>query len=88
MSSVRVLVVEDEKKMASFIRKALLSEGFSADVLHHGDAVVPAASATAFDVIVLDIMLPGLDGIGVLRQLTVAKYSHTNTPVDSPRRRQ
>jgi len=78
MPSVRVLVVEDEKKMASFVRKALLSEGFSVDVLHHGDAVVPAASATPFDVIVLDIMLPGLDGIGVLRQL---RSRNIRTPI-------
>jgi len=66
---MRVLVVEDEKKMASFIRKALLSESFAVDVLRDGDSVVPAASATAFDVIILDIMLPGLDGLSVLRQM-------------------
>lgn len=66
---MRILVVEDEKKMASFIRKALQAEGFAADVLHNGDEVLPVASTTAFDVIILDIMLPGRDGLGVLRQL-------------------
>lgn len=69
IGTVRVLVVEDEKKMASFIRKALLAEGFAVDVLCHGDEVLPATAATAFDVIVLDIMLPGRDGLAVLRQL-------------------
>lgn len=66
---MRILIVEDEKKMASFIRKALQAEGFAADVLHEGSGVLAAASATPFDVIILDIMLPGRDGLSVLRQL-------------------
>lgn len=66
---MRVLVVEDEKKLASFIRKAFQAEGFAVDVLHRGDGVLAALSATAFDVIILDIMLPGRDGLSVLRQL-------------------
>lgn len=67
--SMRILVVEDEKKLASFIRKALQSEAFAVDVLHNGNEVLASAAATAFDVIVLDIMLPGRDGLSVLRQL-------------------
>jgi len=66
---MRILVVEDEKKMASFIRKALQAEGFAVDVLYEGSGVLAAASATLFDVIILDIMLPGRDGLSVLRQL-------------------
>ena len=66
---MRVLIVEDEKKLASFVCKALQAEGFSADVLHRGDEALAATSATAFDVIILDIMLPGRDGLSVLRQL-------------------
>ena len=66
---MRVLVVEDEKKLASFIRKALQAEGFAVDVLHEGNDVLVTASATLFDVIILDIMLPGRDGLSVLRQL-------------------
>jgi len=66
---MRVLVVEDEKKTASFVRKALQAEGFAVDVLHDGEAVSPAVELSPFDVIVLDIMLPGRDGLSVLRQL-------------------
>ena len=66
---MRVLVVEDEKKTASFIRKALQAEGFAVDVCHHGDDAWAAARATPYDAIVLDIMLPGRDGLSLLRQL-------------------
>lgn len=65
---MRVLVVEDEKKTASFIRKALQAEGFAVDVCHNGEEALAAPSATPYDAIVLDIMLPGRDGLSVLRQ--------------------
>ena len=66
---MRVLVVEDEKKTASFIRKALQAEGFAVDVCGNGDDALAAVAATDFDGLVLDIMLPGRDGLSVLRQL-------------------
>jgi DNA-binding response OmpR family regulator len=66
---MRILVVEDEKKTASFIRKALQAEGFAVDVCHHGNDALAAAGATPFDGIVLDIMLPGRDGLSVLKKL-------------------
>ncbi len=75
---MRVLIVEDEKKTASFVRKALQVEGFAVDVLHNGNEVLPAVQTTAFDVIVLDIMLPGRDGLSVLRQLREKRIS---TPI-------
>jgi DNA-binding response OmpR family regulator len=75
---MRVLVVEDEKKTASFIRKALQVEGLAVDVCYHGDEALAAASTAPFDAIVLDIMLPGRDGLSVLRQLRERKIS---TPV-------
>jgi len=70
---MRVLVVEDEKKTASFVRKALQAESFAVDVFHNGDDALAATSATPFDAIVLDIMLPGRDGISVLKQLRQRK---------------
>jgi DNA-binding response OmpR family regulator len=75
---MRVLVVEDQKKTASFIRKALDAEGFTVDVCHNGDDALAAATRIAFDGIVLDIMLPGCDGLGVLRRLREQK---DRTPV-------
>jgi heavy metal response regulator len=66
---MRVLVVEDERKTASFVRKALQTEGFAVDACHNGDDALAVAKTTPFDVIVLDIMLPGRDGLSVLRQL-------------------
>jgi DNA-binding response OmpR family regulator len=52
---MRVLVVEDEKKTASFVRKALQAEGFAVDVCHDGNDALAASRATPFDGIVLDI---------------------------------
>jgi DNA-binding response OmpR family regulator len=64
---MRVLVVEDERKTASFIRKALQAEGYAVDVCHNGSEALAAPSATPYDAIVLDIMLPGRDGLSILR---------------------
>src|SRR5579885_1030233 len=75
---MRVLVVEDEKKTASFIRKALQAESFAVDVSHDGAEALLLAANTPFDAIVLDIMLPGRDGLSVLRQLREQK---NHTPV-------
>ncbi len=75
---MRVLVVEDEKKTASFIRKALQAEGFAVDVCHNGDEAWAAARATPFDAMVLDIMLPGRDGLSLVRQL---REQRNATPV-------
>jgi two-component system OmpR family response regulator len=70
---MRILVVEDEKKTASFIRKSLQAEGFVTDVCTNGNDALTAAAAIPFDAIVLDIMLPGLDGLSVLRKLRAGR---------------
>ena len=75
---MRVLVVEDQKKTASFIRKALLAEGFAVDVAEDGETALELTGATTFDAIVLDIMLPGRDGLSVLRLLRERRIA---TPV-------
>jgi two-component system OmpR family response regulator len=68
-SSVRVLVVEDEVKLASLIRKGLREEGLLADVAIKGEDALWMAAATAYDAIVLDVMLPGIDGFETCRRL-------------------
>jgi DNA-binding response OmpR family regulator len=78
IQAMRVLVVEDEKKTASFIRKALQAEGFAVDVCHNGQDALATASTTPFDGIILDVMLPGRDGLSVLRQL---RERRNTTPV-------
>jgi two-component system, OmpR family, response regulator len=70
---VKVLVVEDEKKIASFVRKGLEERGFVVDVCHRGDEGYELATTRPYDVILLDIMLPGRDGLSVLRGLRERK---------------
>jgi len=64
-----VLVVEDNKRMSAFISKALKEEELAVNVLHDGDEALAVIQSTPFDAVVLDIMLPGRDGLSVLREL-------------------
>jgi two-component system OmpR family response regulator len=66
---MRVLVVEDEIKMASLIRRGLRSEGLAADVAIKGEDALWMAGSTDYDAIVLDVMLPGIDGFETCRKL-------------------
>lgn len=66
---MRILIAEDEKKIAAFVRMGLSEVGFNATVCHRGDDALQLASTESFDAVVLDIMLPGRDGLSVLRQL-------------------
>ena len=66
---MRVLVVEDEPKMAGLVKRGLEEEGISVDVAGRGEDAVWMAGSTEYDVVVLDVMLPGLDGFEVCRRL-------------------
>jgi two-component system OmpR family response regulator len=66
---MRVLIVEDDVKMASLLRRALREESFAADVAINGEDAIWMAAATAYDAVVLDVMLPGMDGFAVCRRL-------------------
>ncbi len=72
---MRLLVVEDEKKVASFIQKGLEQEHYAVDVAHDGAQGVRLASEIDYDLIILDLMLPKLSGLEVLRQLRQSKPS-------------
>ncbi len=75
---MNILVVEDEKKLASFIRKGLEEHGFAVTVSHNGDDAFALLRVEPFDLVVLDIMLPGRDGLSILRSLRERKNT---TPV-------
>jgi len=66
---MRVLIVEDDVKLAALIRRGLTAVGISADVVPDGEQGLVRAGATTYDVIVLDVMLPGKDGFEVCREL-------------------
>ena len=64
-----MLVVEDEKKLANLLARGLREEGYAADVADRGEEALWMAHAVPYDAIVLDVMLPGLDGFAVCRRL-------------------
>jgi two-component system, OmpR family, response regulator len=66
---VRVLVVEDDVPLAAAIRRAMKGEGVAADVATKGEDALWMAGATEYDAIVLDVMLPGMDGFDTCRRL-------------------
>jgi DNA-binding response OmpR family regulator len=66
---MRILVVEDEQKIATFVQKGLKEFGFAVDVIGRGDEAFEIILDNAFDAVVLDIMLPGRDGLSILRGL-------------------
>jgi len=70
---VRILLVEDETKVASFIRSALEEHGHAVDVSQDGEDGYYVASSTDYDLVILDIMIPKMDGFQVLRRLRARK---------------
>jgi DNA-binding response OmpR family regulator len=73
-----MLIVEDERQMADLLRKGLTEEGHSVVVAHNGPDGLAFAEAEDFDAVVLDVMLPGLDGYQVARRL---RHTGNRTPV-------
>ncbi len=66
---MRILVVEDERKIAGFIRQGLEEHGFDVEVCANGNEAYTLATTRPYDTLVLDIMLPGRDGLSILRGL-------------------
>jgi len=75
---MRVLVIEDEKKIAEFIRRGLKEEGYAVDVAFDGEEAHFLATTQEYDLIVLDLMLPKIDGISLCRKLRQEKMA---TPI-------
>lgn len=70
---MRVLIVEDETRLAATLKDLLEMDGYTADVCHDGESGLDEALSNIYDVCILDVMLPKLDGFEVLRRLREAK---------------
>ena len=66
---MRVLVVEDEKRIADFLSRGLQSAGYAVDVVHTGNDAIERVHSTEYDLVVLDLGLPDLDGLQVLSKI-------------------
>ncbi len=75
---MKLLVVEDDKKLGSLLRKGLEAQGFVVDFCDNGDKAYTLATTRSYDALVLDIMLPGRDGLSILRNL---REQHATVPV-------
>lgn len=73
----RVLVIDDDRELTAMLAEYLTPEGFALDAVHAGDDGLARALATTYDLIILDVMLPGLGGFEVLRRLR----AHSSCPV-------
>jgi len=66
---MRILVVEDEKKVSSFIQRGLEEEGFTVDVAFDGEEGVEKAESQSYDLVLMDVMLPKMDGLAAIKAL-------------------
>jgi len=70
---MRILVVEDEKKIADFLQRGLESNGYAVDVANNGQSAVAYVHDTDYDLVILDLMLPDIDGMKVLEKIRARK---------------
>ena len=75
---MRILVVEDSRRLATIIRRGLIEEGYAVDNAYDGEEGQDMAEMTPFDVIILDVMLPKKDGLTICREL---RAKRVNTPI-------
>jgi two-component system, OmpR family, copper resistance phosphate regulon response regulator CusR len=65
----RILIAEDERRISSFLERGLTANGFTIEIAEHGDKALELARSDRFDLVILDLGLPGMDGFDVLREL-------------------
>lgn len=71
----RILLVDDEPRILDFVRRGLAAEGYSVDVATEGEEGLRLALTESYDLVILDVLMPGLDGTGILHQLLARKPS-------------
>lgn len=77
----RVLVAEDDPGVASFLRRGLAFEGYEVEVVGDGGATLDAVWTNPPDLLILDVMMPGIDGFGVARRIREAELHHDRGPL-------
>ncbi|HEX4714234.1 MAG TPA: response regulator transcription factor [Ktedonobacteraceae bacterium] len=75
---MHILIVEDERKMAALLRRVLIEERHTVDLAHDGPTGLDLALSDTYDAVILDLMLPGMDGIEICRQV---RAHHLATPI-------
>lgn len=75
---MQILIVEDEKKMVSVLRRGLLEEGYAVDIAYDGDVALQKIYVNEYDLIILDLMIPKIDGITVLKRI---RSKDTDIPI-------
>jgi DNA-binding response OmpR family regulator len=75
---MQILVVEDEEKLANFIRRGLLEESYAIDIAHDGEDALYKFDTNEYDLVLLDLMIPKIDGLTVCRKI---RETNTNLPI-------
>ena len=73
---MRILVVEDEKKVASFIKRGLEEENYEVDIAYDGEEGLYMGESNPYDLVIMDIMLPKMDGLTVIKELRKRQVNH------------
>lgn len=75
---MRILIAEDDRKVAGFLQQGLREEGYAVDVVHDGDDAVSRAFVNPYDLLLLDVMLPGRTGLEIVREI---RARESNVPI-------
>ncbi len=75
---MQILIIEDEKKMVGVLRRGLLEEGYAVDIAYDGEEALRKVYVNEYDLIILDLMIPKIDGITVLKRI---RSGDTNVPI-------
>jgi DNA-binding response OmpR family regulator len=73
---MHILIIEDDKKVAAFIQKGLRQEYHAVDVVHDGEAGLDAVESGSYDLVILDLMLPKISGLEILKRIRADKKQH------------